>query len=292
MELNTQELKDYLFHVRDLELSCYKQRQFIDRLYDLANQAGNPNLSQRVIYEKQEKLTDEIGMTLSFTLFSIPWCIVGSFFFGGLLAAPLLLLIVFIGTIIWRIFDRKKVKKSNLEAHKANSEIEKKNQTIKSNAAVQLRMINSQIAKSRESLRSTEQTLERFYAKNVVYQKYRGLVPIMMFCEYIDSGRCTGLSGHEGAYNIYENEIRLNIIIVKLDNIIRRLDEIRDNQYMLANMLQQTNRELGQLSKMAVEQLRSLDQIEANTTVASYYSGISAMNTTYLAWAKRHELLY
>lgn len=292
MELNTQELKDYLFHVRDLELSCYKQRQFIDRLYDLANQAENPNLSQRVIYKKQEKLTDEIGMTLSFTLFSIPWCIVGSFFFGGLLAAPLLLLIVSIGTIIWRIFDRKKVKKSNLEAHKANSEIEKENQTIKSNAAVQLRMINSQIAKIRESLRSTEQTLERFYAKNVVYQKYRGLVPITMFCEYMDSGRCTGLSGHEGAYNIYENEIRLNIIIVKLDNIIRRLDEIRDNQYMLANMLQQTNRELGQLSKTAVAQLRSLEQIEANTAVANYYSGISAMNTTYLAWAKRHELLY
>lgn len=45
MELNTQELKDYLFHVRDLELLCYKQRQYIAEIERMRSEAPPRQLS-------------------------------------------------------------------------------------------------------------------------------------------------------------------------------------------------------------------------------------------------------
>ena len=54
--------------------------------------------------------------------------------------------------------------------------------------------------------------LERMYNKGIIYEKYQyDLVAVSMFAEYFKFGRCSCLEGHEGAYNIYENEIRLGV---------------------------------------------------------------------------------
>ena len=39
-----------------------------------------------------------------------------------------------------------------------------------------------------------------------------------MFDEYLQSGRCYTLEGHEGAYNLYEEEKFKEIILTKLDD--------------------------------------------------------------------------
>jgi hypothetical protein len=56
--------------------------------------------------------------------------------------------------------------------------------------------------------------------------------------EYLDSGRCSALEGPDGAYNLYESELRQNYIISKLDTIINQLDMIRENQYYLYTAMQ------------------------------------------------------
>lgn len=89
--------------------------------------------------------------------------------------------------------------------------------------------------------------LDQYYSVNIVYPKYRALIPITMFCEYIDSGRCVTLEGHEGAYNIYENELRQNVIISKLDGISSRLDSIKSSQYLLYNAITDANNISNQL---------------------------------------------
>jgi len=83
--------------------------------------------------------------------------------------------------------------------------------------------------------------LDKIYSADIVFKKYRSLVPIAMFCEYIESGRCTELEGHEGAYNIYESELRQNIIIDKLENIAEKLENIRNNQYILYESISEAN---------------------------------------------------
>ena len=42
------------------------------------------------------------------------------------------------------------------------------------------------------------------------------MVMVCSLYEYVCSGRCDTLAGHEGAYNIWEMEIRLDKIVTQL----------------------------------------------------------------------------
>ena len=49
------------------------------------------------------------------------------------------------------------------------------------------------------------------------------------------------LSGYEGAYNLYEQELRMNIVISQLEDIYDQLEEISTNQYMLYSAICESN---------------------------------------------------
>lgn len=126
------------------------------------------------------------------------------------------------------------------------------------------------------SIKQTEQLLGQYYSLDIIYKKYRGLVPVGTMYEYFEAGLCTELTGHEGAYLIYERQLQANIIIGKLDQIIDRLDEIITNQRILAQSIQSSN-------KMIDGMCKSLQNMEKNQEVNNYYSRISARNTQFLA---------
>ena len=83
--------------------------------------------------------------------------------------------------------------------------------------------------------------LNKLYAQNIVYAKYRNLVTIATIYEYFDSGRCSELEGPNGAYNMYEGELRSDIIISSLNNILSNLEAIRNNQYTLYRSIENAN---------------------------------------------------
>lgn len=91
---------------------------------------------------------------------------------------------------------------------------------------------------------ATKKTLDDYYALNVIYPSYRSIVPVAMFTQYIQSQRCDKLEGTDGAYNKYEDELRQNIIIAKLDVIIAKLDRIASSQYELQQTLLESNRQI------------------------------------------------
>ena len=145
----------------------------------------------------------------------------------------------------------------------------------------------------------------KLYAYNVIFEKYRDPVAISSFTEYLISGRCTSLEGADGAYNIYENEIRMNLVITKLDSIIISLEQIKQNQFTLytemlkintsLNTMNQTmSQALGSIRNIEVtavsmdEQLkhisRNSDVIAHNTAVAAYYSKVNAELTNALGY--------
>lgn len=121
--------------------------------------------------------------------------------------------------------------------------------------------------------------LKQLYDLNIIYPKYRNFVAVTTFYEYFESGRCNTLQGHEGAYNIYENEIRLNVIITKLDDIIERLDEIRSNQYAIHNAVCEGNRIANNIYQQAIKTSGKIDLISENSAITSYNSMITAKNT-------------
>ncbi len=98
--------------------------------------------------------------------------------------------------------------------------------------------------KARKELKETLKALNEMYAYNVVYKKYRELPILTTLYEYINSRRCYDLRGGDGAYNLYESELRANIIFTKLDNISASLETIKANQLMLYTEIKQVNRNL------------------------------------------------
>lgn len=300
-KLSGKNLQQYLFHIRDLEASCYKQRRYIAHLNNLLNTANHPKI---LASEAHKKSDDGFGVILFSCLFAgfaggiicgiigaitgIITCIItdDNDIFSLILVIGIILGIVFgiICTLVFFATDKKNIKIANQKIDAKNDALALRNKQITISAHKQAEMLNIEISKAKQTLAKTNDILRKYYNQGVIYEKYRGLVPITMFCEYFASGRCNSLAGHEGAYNIYETEVRLNLIIVKLDDIISHLDQIKENQYMLSNLIQEGNREIQSLAKVASRQTAALQRIEDNTEAANYYNKITAANTSYLSW--------
>ncbi|WP_294587001.1 zinc ribbon domain-containing protein [uncultured Ruminococcus sp.] len=125
-------------------------------------------------------------------------------------------------------------------------------------------------------------TIDEVYSYDILYPKYRNdVVAVNTIYEYFITGRASSLSakfGNDGAYNIYENELRQNIIINKLDTIINQLEQIKANQHMLYEAVQEACMVSAKIADMA-EHISSIDQ---NTALSAYYSKVSADNTATL----------
>ena len=83
--------------------------------------------------------------------------------------------------------------------------------------------------------------LRNLYEEGIIYPKYQNLVAVSTIYEYLASGRCDRLEGPNGAYNLYEMELRQNIVIGQLSTITEHLEQIKENQYTLYYEIQSAN---------------------------------------------------
>ena len=81
------------------------------------------------------------------------------------------------------------------------------------------RAIEEEIRATKAKKAESESALTQLYEQDIIYRKYRGLVPVTMFCEYIDSGRRTEFEGIHGMYDLYETELLGKKIIGELSGI-------------------------------------------------------------------------
>lgn len=151
---------------------------------------------------------------------------------------------------------------------------------------------------AKETLLKLYQARETLYGCNVIFGKYRDLVALSTFYEYLISGRCEKLEGPDGAYNLYESELRANLIISELTKVVASLEDIKKNQFMLYSELRNINSTLHSLKNSmdtAVNTLHSIDAsakrcaensdiIAHNTAVTAYYSKMNAELTDALGY--------
>ncbi|MDO4333296.1 MAG: hypothetical protein Q4C58_11530 [Eubacteriales bacterium] len=164
------------------------------------------------------------------------------------------------------------------------NELVKKDKQRISRALQQKENIHSQIEVLVQKRNIIRQTLNQLYQLNVIYPKYRNFIAIATFYEYFDSGRCNSLEGHEGAYNIYENEIRLNAILSKLDDVINHLEEIKNNQYAIYSAINEGNRVAKKLYDNSMRLIDNTNAIEQNTSISAYADTITAKNSEILKY--------
>ena len=162
-----------------------------------------------------------------------------------------------------------------------NAGIIQKNEIQEKEVTRRLESLNAQIEESEDSLEDTEDILSDFYDKNIIYEKYRNLYAISSICEYLESGRCEKLTGANGAYNLYESELRQGIIINQLDEIISELEEIKQNQWRLYEAIMETKKTVERLSNVTTNAIGKLEQLKDNTEICAYNSQIVAQNEIY-----------
>lgn len=133
-------------------------------------------------------------------------------------------------------------------------------------------VLQTELSQMRELNAASKETLKQIYNKDIIFPKYRSMVMICSLYEYVCSGRCTALEGHEGAYNLLEMEIRLDKIVTQLERVIQLLGTIRQNQYMLYSAIQDANRQSAKILE-STEQITSQLQ-SVQTSNQKLFGGI------------------
>ncbi len=124
-----------------------------------------------------------------------------------------------------------------------------------------------------ETLCTLETTLTDIYNINIIYPKYRNFVAITAINEYLSCGRCDKLEGPDGAYNLFENEVRQNLIISQLSSIVDNLEELKSNQYSLYLELTKTN-------KLVTNIIDDIKNIDESAKLTAYFAEITAKAAT------------
>ena len=155
---------------------------------------------------------------------------------GGICIGIMILITIYStikGTIKYNS-DLQNYKKETKNINKKNSE-----QLVIYNE--QKEIIVGRISNIEKDLDDVTKTLNKYYDVDVIYPKYRNLVAVTTFIEYLESGRCKSLYGYTGCYNVYEQEIRQNAIIGKLDQVLAQLDQIKKVQFATYLAVQESN---------------------------------------------------
>ena len=125
-------------------------------------------------------------------------------------------------------------------------------------------------------LRETALQLEKLYDKDVIFAKYRNLVAMSAICEYLSSGRCDKLEGMGGAYNLYEEEIRLNLVITQISKVIEHLDQVKENQFLLYSQVTAANAQLNRMADDIENMLHQVRELKVNSDLNLHFSAINA----------------
>lgn len=324
-ELSLADYKDYLKQVKDLETLCYQQKKLItnskEKLSELYEQREYCATHKIDLPTGPTTVGEQIGSAVFTGLVgAVAGIIVG--FVANLAVYLLNILFHLLSSVFW-LYTKKspdllpylgigaaagfiilflygiissggpaeihasKIRYAKENTNYINAQKSRKETLDRVNR--QIHLLPEVIKKSQGKLYETQEILNKYYNLGIIYPKYRGLIPICTIYEYIESGRCVSLTGPDGAYNLYERELRMNLIIDKLDTVIDKLDSIRKSQYMLYEAIQAGNEQLARLSN-AVDNLQSTaDSIERNTELSSYYNGITATNAAFMGWLSAYS---
>lgn len=287
--MQKKQLCDYLYTITNLEI----QLRTIEQTYT-KKELFIKELKKGNIIEKPKKSgdPDPVELITEFLfLFISGW---GLFFFikivcqkkMGRILFDLLNMFLIIPTGIfgivasivgvWVILEAIWKDKNNKEDYrdsvkKYNEAVEENKKLIKKNEE-KVKLISQECEQLKKQWNKANELLKEYYALGVIYPEYRKLVPVATFLQYLESGRCDKLEGHEGAYNLYHQELMGKRILGKLDEISKTTKE---TQWLLRDAISESNRKIDYMCN-------KLDVIEQHEAVNAYYNEVAADNTRYL----------
>lgn len=257
MDLQNQSLslREYVRIVYEIESSIFQQQRFIKELSESREvlppepppAVPKPEFHLRIITPHTLKICGTLCLA------SLVQIILGAIFPDSLsflwslgvaiLVSIILFFVVYGSALNYRKIIGKETLKKEIAQWEADNEDRKKYNI----AHRKLSYINLEIVNAINKLQESKKCLADIYNANIIYPKYRNLPAVSCFLDYLLSGRCATLEGTYGAYNLYENEARMNRIITRLDHISVQLNQIQFNQQLLYGAIEQCNQNVNRL---------------------------------------------
>ncbi len=269
---NLDEMKDYLRSVYTLEKELYIAKEGKEKVFHRIVRTGSKSIPTREeIDEKSVSLYTAgcfvgglIPMFWLKFMLDITWK--GAFTGLVIVCAIIALSIV--------MSNRRKWNEANKKYNEEFDQLEKqRQQSIPEIADYQKREQEFD-----ETIVSCMDALNELYGYDIIFPKYRNFVAISQIYEYFASGRVTELGGPDGAYNLFESELRQNIIICELSTIIRQLEDIKTYQRMTYDAISESNRLLRNIEQNTAVTAFNSAAIAENTNIMRKYTNIAVYN--------------
>lgn len=261
--MQTARLKEYLKMLVDLEKQLYTQEKVIADLEYTIPRLGY----RRNICEPQRGSVEVCdNETVNFFFVSVVVGIIGIFI--RFLRIPCMVIAGFYLLLAAMGYINGSAENDRREQRYREEYQEYKNAVLQDSVRVENELkrkvlLEAQLKKLKNMNAKTKMTLQKLYNRNIIHPKYRGLIPVCSLYGYFDTGVCTQLEGHEGAYNKYDTESRLDYIICKMDEVLKHLEEIKSNQYQLYSAIQESNAQFDKLISNTNYMMGQLDGIQA-----------------------------
>ncbi len=254
------QLLEYLEHAIEVERDLVGQESIIEKYtatceyqkpkYVLKSDPVEPMMAQVPMYNNSNEIVSGIITLCIAIVFFILWIkVMITMPTGAVLSFIFLPCAIIFGVFAKKCFSKINNREKEIESismrnreakekyHRQCEEVrhENENAVKRVNADLPLwqRSKDEGIAYLTERKLQTQTILEKYYSPDIIFPKYRNLPALTSIYEYLTSGRCEELTGPNGAYNLYEMELRQNIVISQLNTIISNLEQIRQNQYVL-----------------------------------------------------------
>ncbi len=303
-ETNVKDIKEYLDCAKKLETNKYTIISTYNRFQDRINCLGHYNTFSKPVSKATNKFISAFkkGFLLIFVI-GLIICVLtcNNSSWDGWLANILSIVTVILlffnedlligvgitlacsvvgGILLGAVAFLNEKKNFRLQLSKYNKNIANDKKRVEREKQ-QIEFLKKQQKQLHEKYNEIENVMKNFYALDIIYPKYRSLIPIVTFCEYFESGRHTNLAD---AYNKYEDELRHDTIIEKLDIVISQLEQIRQNQAALYEAILESNSIAQRICQQSDELIASNKIIEQNTALAAYNAKIAADNSTISAY--------
>ena len=268
-------LLDYINSVIELERSVYTSKEMIAQLRKKQTLLAIPNqytapvepAIKKPIYKED---TDKFlkGILIVSAIFAVL----------SIFGSPLILLWLVAGIPGVIAICNSSAKKANEEAKSRYDEDSQKYKKMCEEDAQRVQKEKTQIIEIEETISlmeekqaKTEQLLRKYYALNIIYPKYRNFAAMCSIYEYLESGKCDGLTGPDGAYNKFDDDAHWEKIYTKIDQAIQRMDQLRGTQYVLYQAIQEGNRISQGILNNTLTQIELGRKAKENAELAAYY---------------------
>lgn len=300
----SKDITNYLKHVFDLEKMLYQQNEILEHLRDSIGSVNyQMKLEPEIYQEKRPSVVGGIITSIVCAAFAIlvyygyvflksPEGGAPGWFLNIMLGIIGIFVCFMVGGIILVVSNVVQTQSYNKQVRITNQENIEGIQRYRKNLLEKGKTLNDEYALLVDERKKTKAVLNKFYSTNVIYPKYRSLPAIASLFEYMLSERCYGLTGHEGAYNLYENELRLGHIISTLDSISSDIKEIKQNQRMLYDVVSESQKMTKSMFEQQVMNGQVLCDIRKSNQIMQYNQSQIANRMEHMHWLEEQKYLW